>query len=86
MFRAKLQGVELSMNAIIIMALGLLILAIGAYLILGSTGKFGDATGCVTHGGQCFANSCPSNYPISSPFSCTDKAKPKCCMNVSDID
>ena len=77
MFRAKRQGIELSMNAIIIMALGLIILIIGAYMIIKSVGQANVATNCPKDG-KCQAT-CDDTYPMRSPFSCS-VAGQICCV------
>ncbi len=51
------KGVELSMNVIIIAAIGLLVLVILAVLVINSGGKFQSGTNsCVTQGGTCTAS------------------------------
>jgi hypothetical protein len=84
MLRSKRQGVELSMNAIIVMALALIVLAVMAFLLLKNAGKFGEATKCETQGGDCveLTKSCSDAKPVlSTVYSCPTKEKPKCCVD-----
>jgi hypothetical protein len=87
MFRAKRQGIELSINAIIVMALALIVLAVGAFLIIRSAGTAYDATNCEKQGGDCvaLASSCPDEKPIISSNSCPEESEPKCCMDIGGI-
>ena len=87
MFRAKRQGVELTTNAIIIMALALIVLAIIAFLIIRSVGKANEATNCEDQGGKCVGTlePCPDTDPITSANYCSDKAKPKCCSHIEGL-
>jgi hypothetical protein len=58
------KGVELSMNVIIIAAIGLLVLVILAVLVINSTSKLpGTVASCNVKGGICRA-SCPTDQPM----------------------
>lgn len=48
------KGVEISMNVIIVAAIGLLVLVVLSVIFLGRIGTFGQKTGdCVVQGGTC---------------------------------
>jgi hypothetical protein len=83
MFRAKRKGVELSINAIIIMVLALLILAIGAFLIIRGAGSLNDITNCEKQGGHC-QKACDDTNPVPSANYCSDKTL-KCCTKLEGI-
>ena len=83
MFRAKRQGVELSMNAIILMAIGLIILIIGAFFIMNSAGKLNNTIGCKERKGECLTK-CNDQLPISAPYSCPKEGE-KCCTSLDNI-
>jgi hypothetical protein len=79
------KGVELSMNLIIIAAIGLLILVILAVLVIGSANKTNNGMGsCNVQAGICQAASCTVDNSIGqgAPL-CTNTAKPNCCRVVS---
>jgi len=84
MFSAKRQGVELSINAIIVLALALIVLAVGAFLVIRSAGTAYDATNCEKQGGKCYAllTPCPDATPIISSNSCPKDSEPKCCTDI----
>jgi hypothetical protein len=72
------KGVELSMNLIIIAAIGLLILVILAVLVINAGGK--TVTGmksCNVLGGTCEA-SCGTREPLNGDCSNT-QSRPNCC-------
>ncbi|HYD03189.1 MAG TPA: hypothetical protein VEC16_02720 [Alphaproteobacteria bacterium] len=61
----KKQGVELSMNVIIIAAIGLLVLVILAVLVINASGRTqGSLQACNVKGGVC-GQTCGSNGVIS---------------------
>ena len=76
----KKKGVEMSLNVIIIAAIGLLILLILAFLVVKSVSKVpvAQSQDCGTNGGLCGAAPCasidkqvsPNNCPGSSPYCC----------------
>jgi flagellar basal body-associated protein FliL len=74
------KGVELSMNVIIIAAIGLLVLVILAVLVINGAGKVPTTTqnSCNVQGGACQATSCQSTAAIITPNDCPT-ARPNCC-------
>jgi hypothetical protein len=80
MRKSKRQGNELSINIMIVLALGLLILIIGAVIVIKTAGKTNDTTDCLKQNGKC-EKTCPDNMPITIPYSCADKEE-KCCSNI----
>jgi len=71
----KKQGVELSMNVIIIAAIGLLVLVILAVLVINSGGRFqGGTQSCSVKGGVCSATC--SNGELSGG---TCEGSNRCC-------
>jgi hypothetical protein len=73
------KGVELSMNLIIIAAIGLLILVILAVLVIGSANKTNEGMkSCSLQGGMC-VNNCPGEQVPNSNGLCTSNTKPLCC-------
>jgi len=81
MFKNRTKGVELSMNVIIIAALGLLVLILLAIFLMNAFGKTNTATKCDAMGGHCQAGiSCTGDYPILSPWTCS--ANQVCCTKL----
>jgi len=80
MFRNKRQGVELSINTIIIFALAILILLILAFIVIGGFNNWNKGTDCVANNGKC-NNVCQGDFPIPSAFSCSDKNQ-HCCTAI----
>jgi hypothetical protein len=80
------KGVELSMNVIIIAAIGLLVLVILAVLVINAANKTNTGMStCTTQGGICQAGSCTNSDDLigtGSPL-CTKTGKPNCCRVVS---
>jgi hypothetical protein len=81
------KGVELSMNLIIIAAIGLLILVILAVLVIGSANKTTKGLdSCNLQLGICQLSSCDSGestiFPKANEKLCTP-SKPNCCKVVS---
>jgi len=83
------KGVELSMNLIIIAAIGLLVLVILAVLVIGAANKTQEGTkSCNLQLGQCQLTSCQSEgkeqimETVGGPKLCTT-AKPNCCKVLS---
>ena len=76
------KGVELSMNVIIIAAIGLLVLVILAVLVINSSTNFRAGTqSCNSQGGIC-KSSCDTTVDggqISPASGCTSSDKPTCC-------
>ena len=71
------KGVELSMNVIIIAAIGLLVLVILAVLVINASGKIqGTQQSCNVLGGICQA-SCGANGPINDAKPCGNNLQ--CC-------
>jgi len=80
MFRAKRNGNELSINLIIGVAIGLLILLVLAFLLMGGFSNWNKGTGCTQHGGTCHT-SCPeeqglmiSGWPCDNSDVCCTKS------------
>jgi len=73
------KGVELSMNVIIIAAIGLLVLVILAVLVINSTSKVpGTMKACSLQGGICKAG-CDLTMEEEIQGSCDNAARPNCC-------
>lgn len=73
------KGVELSMNVIIIAAIGLLVLVILAVLVINSTSKLpGTVAACNVKGGACVA-SCPADRIIPAAEGKCDTTGQVCC-------
>jgi hypothetical protein len=73
----KKKGVELSMNLIIIAAIGLLVLVILAVLVINSVNNTNNSMkSCNVMGGACQSTSCAAGAQING--ACTT-AKPNCC-------
>ena len=86
------KGAEISMNVIIIAAIGLLVLVVLSVIFLGRVGTFGEKTGdCEVQGGIC-AVECGSsdfgteNYNKKNPLlGCPDDASGEaqvCCIPI----
>ncbi len=85
------KGVEISMNVIIVAAIGLLVLVVLSVIFLGRIGTFGEKSGsCEVQGGMC-ADVCGSedygteDYPTRNPLlNCPDIAGESqvCCLPV----
>jgi hypothetical protein len=77
----KKKGVELSMNLIIIAAIGLLILVILAVLVINSVSKTNNSMqSCNVVGGICQTGSCTSGDTISNGACASGKT---CCKLVN---
>lgn len=76
------KGLELSINAIILIALGLMVLLLGLFFVMNSGKKVTENTGCEAQGGDCssIGPMCPENQ-VRQPWSCTDKQK-ICCKTI----
>ena len=73
------KGVELSMNLIIIAAIGLLVLVILAVLVINSTNKTNNGMqSCNLMGGVCEA-SCVGKETINNAAPCTAIGRTQCC-------
>jgi len=83
----KKKGVELSMNVIIIAAIGLLVLVILAVLVINATSKVPNTMkACSLQGGLCKASCDTANGEQQVDNGrCDDVARPTCCK-VSLID
>ena len=77
------NGVELSMNTMIIAVLAVLVLVIVVFILIKGSGNFMTASQCEAHNGICVAltTKCPPST-MPSAFNCKDKYNPKCCMDV----
>ncbi len=77
------KGVEMSLNVIIVAAIGLLILLILAFLVVRNVAKVPDAQAkdCGTNGGLCSATQCESVDKQVTPSNCGG-SKPYCCKIV----
>jgi|GEM_PF-3524829 hypothetical protein len=87
MFRNKRQGVELTVNTMILMAIGILILIIAAFMIMNTYNKSETSLSCEGNGnGKCQDSkaSCPDDFPIPGPYSCSEGQK--CCTNIGGSD
>ena len=82
MFNDK-KGVELTLNMIIVIVLGLIIVAVGVYLIINSGTSVNNATDCGQNSGKCVGptESCDADYATNFAYKCigADKGK-KCCI------
>lgn len=81
MFKNRANGVELSMNTIIIAALGLLVLVLLAIFLMNGFGKSNTATKCTTLSGTCMTGSCSGDTPVPTPWSCDTKGQ-VCCTKI----
>jgi hypothetical protein len=73
------KGVELSMNVIIIAAIGLLVLVILAVLVINSVNKTNTGMqSCNVMGGVCEV-SCVGKGEQITNAACTNNARPYCC-------
>ena len=78
----KKKGVELSMNLIIIAAIGLLVLVILAVLVINSVNNTNNSMkSCNVMGGICQSTQCASGATISNVVPCAS-SKPNCCRIV----
>jgi hypothetical protein len=74
------KGVELSMNVIIIAAIGLLVLVILAVLVINSgSGVVKGMKTCNAVGGVCQSGMCDAGRDLGTTGTCSDTAKPYCC-------
>jgi hypothetical protein len=84
----KKKGVEMSLNVIIVAAIGLLILVILAFLVVNYVGKFQrGAESCVANGGVCqIASTCSASTSgyLGTRATYTDctATLPNCCKVV----
>ncbi len=85
------KGVEISMNVLIVAAIGLLVLVVLSIIFLGRIGTFGEKVGeCGVQGGRCGiacgnADYNTLDYPKVNPLlTCPDVAEEKqvCCLAV----
>jgi len=85
MFNKKRQGVELSVNTMIIIVLALLVLAVMVYLVFNGAGTWNKGTNCLNQGGTCvgLTDTCPTNKPVPSAYSCSTNQK--CCANIGGL-
>ena len=72
MFKSKRNGVELSMNLIIIAVISLLVLLLLAFFLSGGFSNWNKNTKCESQGGSCLG-SCTTDKPVLSPFTCDGK-------------
>lgn len=88
MFRNKRQGVELTVNTVIIFALAILIVLVLAFIIMGGFSNWNKGTDCNNQGGKCVPltgpdSGCPDDKPITSAYSCTGAdAGKRCCISM----
>jgi hypothetical protein len=73
------KGVEMSVNTMIIIVLGLLVLIIIAFLLMGGAKNFTDANKCQNKGGNCEKTQCDPGE-ISGVWSCENKNP--CCTPI----
>ena len=78
------KGVEMSLNVIIIAAIGLLILLILAFLVVRSGGNVSETTtkSCVTQAGVCGNTPCEQGKQITSTSDCKTSPNTYCCKIV----
>jgi hypothetical protein len=83
MLKNNRQGVELTINTMIIMALALIVLIIGAVLLIKTVGRVNGSTDCSTQGGSCIAKTtaCGDDKPVPGPYSCANSAE-RCCISM----
>ena len=75
------RGLELSLNLLIIIVLGLIVLAIVAYLVINySRGFHASTTSCRDRGGECSSSPCPPGYEGSSFFTGGCEEGMICCI------
>jgi hypothetical protein len=76
----KKKGVEMSLNVIIIAAIGLLILVILAFLVINGLNKVPatEKTSCNLRGGVCQQAACGTNQQITGTNTCVAPT-PNCC-------
>jgi len=82
MLRAR-KGNELSVNTMIMMALAIMVLLLGAYFLIRAAVGTNNGTDCEKQGGQCLTK-CTDELPVPGPYSCADKAA-KCCIDVGGL-
>lgn len=86
------KGVELSMNVIIIAAIGLLVLLVLTFIFLGRVGTFGEKSGsCDIQGGMCAVKCGNADYgtennaKMNPLLTCPDSTageKQVCCLPI----
>ena len=79
MITRKKNGVELTMNTMIIAALVLIILLVLAFIFIKQSGTVIKANSCDAHEGKCTSttDACPEGYSTNFAWAC-DKEQ-KCC-------
>ena len=76
----KAQG--MSMNVIIIAAIGLLVLVILSVIFIGRMGSFSSETGgCTSKGGTCYPGGCPAGTTPFGSATCPEQGE-SCCLPV----
>ncbi|MGV8086317.1 MAG: hypothetical protein ACP5N1_01675 [Candidatus Woesearchaeota archaeon] len=85
MFKKNRQGVELTLNVVIIAIISLIVLALLAFLLIKGFGNWNSGTQCAANNGACL-DKCDDRYPVNSAYSCdgADKGK-KCCINIGGL-
>lgn len=67
---ASKKGQGISLNVIIVAAIGLIVLVVLTFIFLNQTGKFGIGINkCVDKGAECYNSKCPSGYQALSTLS-----------------
>ncbi len=80
-FKMNKKGAELSMNVIIIAAIGLLILVILAILVISRATNVSTGTDCIAKGGICKISSECTQDKVISDGTCSDNTK-TCCSPI----
>ena len=83
MLKNNRQGVELSVNTMIVLALGILVLLVGVYFIYSGYSKANDSQTCTAHMGNCMVE-CNDEKPVPAPYSCSEK-NTKCCVDMAGL-
>ncbi len=89
---------DLSLNIIIVAAIGLLVLVVISVIFMSRSGKFSRSSfDCESQGGVCQASDaagakCTTGYKYTSSYKCytaegkANEAKPNCCIPTTQFD
>jgi len=84
MFKNKRQGVELTMNVLIIAVISLLVLMLLAFLLIKGFGNWNTGTECTGQGGKCLdTKTCSAEYPVRAIYTCPKNTI--CCVNMGGL-
>jgi len=79
----KNKKADISINMIIIIAIGLIVFVLVVALLVGKVKIFNIATsGCVENNGECVGKVEDCNAKVSHAYSCPEKDKPYCCIDL----